>query len=181
VTEDDVRDAAVAFPRDPETIAAAVAKRGVRVSVIRLSPSVHGAGDHGFVPIIIGMAREHGVSAYIGDGNNRWPGVQRRDAARLYLLALERAADYAVYHAVAEEGIPFREVACVIGRQLNVPVVSLSGDDAGAHFGWFTHFAQIDAPASSAKTRKALGWHPAEPGLLQELDSPAYFPQNAIV
>ena len=176
VTEDDVRDPnAEHFPRDPETLAAAAAARGVRVSVIRLAPSVHGKGDHGFVPIVIGLAREHGVSAYMGDGNNRWPGVHRRDAARLYRLALERAAEHAVYHAVAEEGVPFREIAGVIGRRLNLPVVSLSGNDVDAHFGWFTRFAQIDAPASSAKTRQSLGWHPTEPTLLDDLDS-VYFP-----
>jgi nucleoside-diphosphate-sugar epimerase len=175
-TEDDLRDPNVPFPRDPETVAAAVAARGVRVSVIRLSPSVHGAGDHGFVPIVIGLAREHGVSAYVGDGNNRWPGVHRRDAARLYRLALERGAEHAVYHAVAEEGVPFREIAGVIGRRLNLPVVSISGADIAAHFGWFEHFAQIDASASSAKTRQSLGWHPTETALLDDLDSVAYFP-----
>jgi nucleoside-diphosphate-sugar epimerase len=176
ITEDDTRDNSVPFPRDPETVAAAVAARGVHVSVIRLAPSVHGKGDHGFVPIVIGMAREHGVSAYIGEGNNRWPGVHRRDAARLYRLALERGAEHAVYHAVAEEGVPFREIASVIGRQLNVPVVSLSGDEIGAHFGWFAHFAQIDAPSSSAGTRQTLSWQPSEPTLLADLDSAAYFP-----
>jgi nucleoside-diphosphate-sugar epimerase len=175
-TEDDVRDPNLPFPRDPETVAAEVAARGVRVSVIRLAPSVHGAGDHGFVPIVIGLAREHGVSAYVGEGNNRWPGVHRRDAARLYGLALERAADYAVYHAVADEGVPFREIAGIIGRHLNLPVVSTSGDEVDAHFGWFAHFAQIDAAASSAKTRESLAWHPTEPALLDDLDSAAYFP-----
>jgi nucleoside-diphosphate-sugar epimerase len=122
------------------------------------------------------MAREHAVSAYVGDGKNAWPGVHRRDAARLYRLALERAAEYAVYHAVADEGVPFREIAGVIGRRLNLPVVSVTGDDVGAHFGWFAHFAQIDAPASSAKTRRTLGWNPTEPALLADLDSEAYFP-----
>jgi nucleoside-diphosphate-sugar epimerase len=176
VTEDDVRDAGLPFPRDPESVASAAAQRGIPVSIVRLSPSVHGKGDHGFVPIVVGLAREHGVSAYSGDGNNRWPGVHRRDAARLYRLALERAADYAVYHAVADEGVSFREIAHVIGRQLNLPVTSLSGEDAAAHFGWFQHFAAIDAPASSAKTRHSLGWKPTEPGLVEDLDSEAYFP-----
>jgi nucleoside-diphosphate-sugar epimerase len=177
VTEDDVRDPnAEQFPRDPETVAAAVAARGVPVSVVRLAPSVHGAGDHGFVPIVIGLAREHGVSAYVGDGANRWPGVHRRDAARLYRLALERAAGHAVYHAVDEEGVPFRELAAVIGRRLNLPVVSTSGDAADAHFGWFARFAQMDGSASNAKTRQSLGWQPTEPGLLADLDSAAYFP-----
>ncbi len=176
ITEDDAHDPAVPFPRDPETVAAAAAARGVRVSVIRLAPSVHGAGDHGFVPIVIGLAREHGASAYVGEGNNRWPAVHRRDAARLYRLALERGAEHAVYHAVAEEGIPFREIAGVIGRRLKLPVVSTSGARVDAHFGWFARFAQIDAAASSAKTRQSLGWQPAEPALLDELDGPAYFP-----
>ena len=176
VTENDVRDPAVPFPRDPETVAAEAAARGVRVSIVRLSPSVHGAGDHGFVPIVIAMAREHGASAYVGEGNNLWPGVHRRDAAQLYRLALERGAEYAVYHAVADEGVPFREIAGIIGRRLDIPVVSTSGDGVAAHFGWFAHFAQIDAAASSAKTRHVLGWQPAEPTLLDDLDSAAYFP-----
>ncbi len=177
VTEDDSRDPNAAhFPRDPETVAAAAAARGVRVSVIRLSPSVHGAGEnHGFVPRVIALAREHGVSAYIGDGKNRWPGVHRRDAARLYRLALERAAEHAIYHAVADEGVPFREIAGVIGRHLNLPVKSITGDDVGAHFGGFAMFAQIDALASSTKTRQSLGWQPTEPGLLADLEG-AYFP-----
>ena len=179
-TEDDVRDSsAPPFPRDPESGAAAVAARGVRVSVIRLAPSVHGEGDHGFVPRLIAIAREHGASAYVGNGENRWPGVHRRDAARLYRLALERAAEHAVYHAVAEEGIPFREIAGVIGRRLNIPVVSTSGEDAGAHFGWLAPFAQVDARASSAKTRKSLAWHPTGPSLLDDLNGAAYFPSTA--
>jgi nucleoside-diphosphate-sugar epimerase len=178
ITEDDVRDPnAEPFPRDPESAAAAAAALGVRVSVIRLPPSTHGAGEHhGFVPIVIGLAREHGVSAYVGEGTNRWPGVHRRDAARLYLLALERAADHAVYHAVADEGVPFREIAGVIGRRLNLPVAGIAGDAIDAHFGWFARFAQIDAPASSAKTQQTLGWQPTEPALLDDLDSAAYFP-----
>ncbi len=182
VTEDDVRDPNDPFPRDPESVAAAAASRGVRVSTIRLSPSVHGAGEHhGFVPILIGIARERGVSAYVGDGKNRWPGVHRSDAARLYRLALERAAEHAVYHGVAEEGVPFREIAEVIGRHLNVPVVSISEGDSDAHFGWFARFAQIDAPASSAKTQRTLAWHPNGPGLIDDLDSAAYFPDVASV
>ena len=182
ITEDDVRDSnAEVFPRDPESAAAAAAARGARVSVIRLAPSVHGEGDHGFVPLVIDFARRHGVSAYPGAGNNRWPGVHRRDAARLYRLALERAAEHAVYHAVADEGVPFHEIAGVIGRQLNLPVASVSGADVDAHFGWFARFAQLDARASSAKTRQALGWHPTEPALLDDLDSAAYFNSAAAV
>jgi nucleoside-diphosphate-sugar epimerase len=180
VTEDDLRDSAIPFPRNPESAAFAAAERGVRVSVIRLSPSVHGTAEHhGFVPIVIGLAREHGVSAYTGAGDNRWPGVHRLDVARLYRLALERGAERAVYHAVADEGVPFRNIAEIIGRNLGLPVASVTGDAVGAHFGWFAHFAQIDAPASSAKTRQTLGWQPVEPGLLADLDSPAYFPETA--
>jgi nucleoside-diphosphate-sugar epimerase len=177
-TEDDVRDPnAAPFPRNPEAGAVAAAGRGVRVSVIRLAPSVHGYGEsHGFVPRVIALAREHGKSAFIGDGSNRWPGVHRLDVARLYRLALERAADYAVYHAIADEGVPFKEIAEVVGRRLDLPVVGVSGDEVGAHFGAFAHFAQIDAAASSAQTREALSWHPREPGLLQDVDSAAYFP-----
>jgi nucleoside-diphosphate-sugar epimerase len=182
VTEDDRRDPSLPFPRDPETVAAAAAAKGVRVSIVRLAPSTHGAGEaHGFMPIVIGLARQHGCSAYVGDGENRWPGVHRRDAARLYRLALERAAEYAVYHAVADEGVPFRQIAEVIGRRAGLPVASVSGDGVDAHFGWFARFAGIDAPASSAKTRAALGWEPTEPGLLADLDSEAYFPAHARV
>jgi len=179
VTEDDVRDPGTPFPRDPETVAAAaaVAQRGVRVSIVRLPPSVHGEGEkHGFIPIVIGLAREHGVSAYVRDGKNRWPGVHRRDAARLYCLALERAAEYAVYHAVADEGVAFHKIAEVIGRHLHLPLASLSGDAVDAHFGWFSHFAQIDAFASSEKTRQVLKWNPTEIGLLEDVDSASYFP-----
>jgi len=176
-TEDMTPDPSVPFPRDPETVGAAVAARGVRVSLIRLAPSVHGSGEtHGFVPITIGLARRHGRSAYIGTGDNRWPGVHRLDAARLYRLALERGADHAVYHAIADEGVPFRDIAGIIGRRANLPVASISGDEVDAHFGWFARFAGIDAPASSAQTREALGWNPTEPGLLADLDSAAYFP-----
>jgi nucleoside-diphosphate-sugar epimerase len=180
VTEDDVRDPAGHFPRDPETIAAEWAGRGVHVSSIRLSPSVHGEGDHGFVPRLIEIARERGEAAYVGDGANRWPGVHRRDAARLYRLALERGAAHAVYHGVAEEGVPMREIAGVIGRRLDLPVVSKSVADAPAHFGWMAPFVQVDGPASSAKTQEVLGWHPVERGLLADLDSDAYIPARSL-
>lgn len=129
------------------------------------------------MPIVIGMAREHGASPYVGEGDNVWPGVHRRDAARLYALALERAADFAIYQAVEEDGgVPFRDLAIVIGKHLSVPIESISGDEIEAHFGWFARFAQIHAPASSATTRTALGWKAREPGLLAEVDSVTYFP-----
>jgi nucleoside-diphosphate-sugar epimerase len=174
-TEADAPPANSPIPRKSETATEALVKRGVTASSIRLAPSVHGHGDHGFVPILIGIARETGVSAYIGDGLNRWPAVHRLDAARLYRLALERGAKGERFHAVAEEGVPFLEIAEVIGRRLNIPVVSKSPAEAAQHFGWFAMFAGIDAPASSARTRAELGWKPEQPGLIADVDDPAYF------
>jgi nucleoside-diphosphate-sugar epimerase len=158
-----------------EQAAASVAARGVCVSVIRLPPTVHGDGDHGFVPLLIGIAREKGVSAYVDDGLNRWAAVHRLDAAHLYRLVLEKGAAGCRYHAVAEEGVPFRDIASVIGRRLNIPVVSKSQDEATEHFGWFAHFAARDGSASSARTRALLDWQPEGPGLMPDLDRPNYF------
>lgn len=173
-TEDDA--AAGASPRiASEEAAAAMQARGVNVSVMRLPPSVHGDGDHGFVPMLIGMAREKGASAYIGDGSNHWGGVHRSDAAKLYRLAIEKNAGPARYHATAEEGIPFTEIAAVIGRRLGVPVVSKSPEEAQAHFTWFAHFAAMDNLASSAKTRAMTGWQPTGPGLIADIDRDEYF------
>jgi nucleoside-diphosphate-sugar epimerase len=177
-TEEDVPPKPARFPRKSEEATAALVKRGVRASTIRLAPSVHGHGDHGFVPTLIGIARQKGVSAFIGEGRNRWPAVHRLDAARVYRLALERGAEAGHFHAVAEEGVPFREIAEVIGRRLNIPVVSKSPEEAAEHFGWFVMFAAIDAPTSSARTRARLKWAPEQPGLIADIDHSAYFAQS---
>jgi nucleoside-diphosphate-sugar epimerase len=136
---------------------------------------VHGEGDHGFVPLLIGLAREKQVSAYVGEGSNRWAAVHRLDAAHLYRLALEKGSAAARYHGVAEEGVPFRDVAAVIARRLEVPLVSQSAEEANSHFGWFAHFAALDTPASSRRTRELLGWQPTQAGVLADLDGPGYF------
>jgi nucleoside-diphosphate-sugar epimerase len=158
-----------AVPRVSEQAGLAFTGKGVRTSVIRLSPSVHGAGDHGFVPILINLAREKKAAAYIGDGANRWPAVHRLDAAVLYRLILEKGTAGSVYHAVADTGVPFRDIAGVIGRGLNVPVVAKTPEEAKAYFTWFTHFASIDNPTSSDWTRRQLGWNPTQPGLLPDV------------
>jgi len=147
----------------------------VRVMTLRLPPSVHGDGDHGFVPRLIEMAREKGVSAYIGEGANRWPAVHRLDAARLYRLALEKGTAGARFHAVADDGIPFKEIARAIAEGLGVPQVALTPQEAETHFGWFALFAGIDAPASGAKTKAAMGWNPKGVGLIEDLEKGTYF------
>ena len=169
------------FPRKSEEAALALAARGVRVSVLRLPPSVHGNGDHGFVPRLISVAREKGVSAFIGDGLNRWPAVHRLDAAHLYRLVLEKGSAGATYHGVADEGVPTREIAEAIGRGLNVPVVSKSHEAAADHFGWIALFFGMDGMASSALTQERLGWRPVQPGLIADLNAEHYFKHAADV
>ena len=153
----------------------ALAPRGVRSSVVRLSPTVHGVGDNGFLPTLIAIARAKGVSGHIGDGANRWTAVHRFDAARLFRLALEQAPAGSTLHAVAVEGVPLRTVAELIGRHLDLPVASVSPEDAGEHFSWMAGFLAIDSPASSALTRDLLGWQPTHPGLVEDLDKGHYF------
>jgi nucleoside-diphosphate-sugar epimerase len=175
--------AAAPLPSGPRTrmenaqITVSLASRRVRSSIVRLSPTVHGDGDNGFMASIVGIAREKGASGYVGDGSNRWPAVHRLDAARLFRLALEEAPAGSVLHAVADEGVPIRDVAEVIGRHLNLPVVALSPEDAAEHFAWLRHFIATDSPVSSAATRELLGWQTTHPGLIDDLDQGHYFHQ----
>jgi nucleoside-diphosphate-sugar epimerase len=175
-TEDMRKDPAVSRnPRLSEEAADAAVARGVRACVVRLPPSVHGDNDHGFIPILINLAREKGEAAYVGEGENRWPGVARTSAATLFRLALEKGEAGARYHGNSEIGVPFKSIAEVIGRRLGVPVTSKTGDEAAAYFTWFTHFAAIDNPTSNEWTRQQLGWQPSGPDLLTDIDRPIYF------
>lgn len=176
-TEDDPADpgSAAAFRVASEAAALSMAARGVRAMVVRPAPTVHGEGERGFIPMLIRIAREKGVSAYVGDGLNRWPAVHRLDAARLFRLALEKGAPGARYHAVGEKGIAFRNIAEVIGRRLNVPVVSMSAAEAAGHFGRPAFVVAADNPVSNALTRERLGWSPTHPGLIADLEAPHYF------
>jgi nucleoside-diphosphate-sugar epimerase len=158
-----------------EMIALSYADRGVRVSIVRPAPSVHGKGDKGFVPILINIAREKGEAAYIGDGSNRWPAVHRLDTAHLYVLGLESAPTGSILHAIGEEGIPTRRIAEVFGRKLDLPVVSIDPEAAAEHFGWMGAFFGLDIPASSALTQELTGWKPTHVGLLEDLEQGHYF------
>jgi nucleoside-diphosphate-sugar epimerase len=177
MTENDAADPN--SPRGSEHAALAFTSRGARVSVLRLPPSVHGEGDHGFVPRLIDIAREKGVSAYPGDGSNRWPAVHRFDAARLFRLALESAPAGARLHAIGDEGVPVRDIAGAIGRHLSLPVTAIAPEAAVDLFGWLGAFFSLDVPASSALTRELLGWRPTQPGLLDDLAQGHYFDDRA--
>jgi nucleoside-diphosphate-sugar epimerase len=169
-TEEDPPVSSAAVPRAAsEEAAASMASKGINVSVVRL-PQVHDTTKQGLITYQIAVAREKKVSAYVGDGNNRWPAAHVSDTARLYRLALEKAQSGARYHSVGEEGVPLRQIAEIIGRRLKMPTVSLDSKDAPAHFGWLAHFIGRDVPASSALTQKRLGWHPTGPRLIPDLE-----------
>jgi nucleoside-diphosphate-sugar epimerase len=171
VTEDDVPALDAPDRAGTEANILALASRGVRVASVRLPPTVHGDGDHGFVPMLIGIARTSGTSGYVGDGANRWPAVHRLDAARLFRLALERAPAGSAVHAIGDEGISTRDIAAVIGAKLGVPVASVERE----HFGWLGNFFSLDVPASSALTQQRFEWKPTEVGLLADLEHGRYF------
>lgn len=174
-TEDIIPPLNPAWPRASEQTADAVAALGVRAAAVRLSPSVHGDDDkHGFIPILVNIAREKGVSAYIGEGQNRWNAVHRLDAAHLYRLALENAEPRARYHGSAEEAITVKTIAEAIGKELNLPVVSVAPEAAAAHFGWFSLMAASDCPASSAWTQAHLNWRPTHSTLLTDIENGVY-------
>lgn len=162
-----------------EQAAMTFVERGVRMVVVRFPPSVHGRGDHGFISMIINIARTKGISAYPGEGSNRWPAVHRLDAAHLFRLAVESAPAGARLHGVGDEGVPVRDIAELIGRHLKLPVTSISREQAESHFGFLGAFFGLDCPASSALTQELLGWHPVQPGLMADLDEGHYFTEVA--
>ena len=157
-----------------ENLALEFVERGVHTVSLRFAPTVHGTGDHGFIAALAGIAREKGVSGYPGDGTNRWAAVHRADAARLVALGLEKAPAGARLHAVAEEGIPTREIAEAIGRAFDLPVASVAPDDVKGHFGWIGGFFAMDLSATSTATRELLGWTSTGPSLVEDLDAGAY-------
>jgi nucleoside-diphosphate-sugar epimerase len=154
-----------------------LAANGVRSSVLRLPPTNHGDGDNGFMAFLVSIARDKGVSGYVGDGSNRWPAVHRLDSAHLFRLAVEKAPAGSTLHAIADEGVPIRDIAEAIGRHLNLPAVSISPEDAAEQFSWLSHFVAADSPASSALTRELMGWEPTRSGLIEDLDEGHYFRQ----
>ena len=165
-----------AFPRASEQTTLAVATRGARATWVRLPRTVHGVGErHGFIPQLAKLAREKGYSAYVGDGQNLWPSVHRLDAARAFRLALEHGTQGGPFHAVADEGIPFRQIAEAIGRQIDVPAKPISSDEAAGHFGFRAMFVAGNGPASSERTRSLLGWVPREPDLISDISQPEYY------
>jgi nucleoside-diphosphate-sugar epimerase len=172
-TEDDSPSSAI--PRKSEETGLSMTSKGVRAMVMRLPPSVHGDGDHGFVPALIRVAREKGFATYVGDGQNRWSAVHRLDAARLYRLALEKGEPGARLHGVADRGIPIKQIAEIIGRRLGVPAVSKSPDEAAALFGVIGHVLAMGGESSSARTQEILGWRPTQPGLVADLEGGRYF------
>jgi len=178
-TESDVTEAA-GGRTDAENAVIGFAERGIRPSVVRLPPTVHSSLDHhGFVPSLIAIARDKGVAGYVGEGSNRWPAGHTLDAGHLYRLALESAPAGSRLHAVGDEGVPFRDIAEALGRNLNVPVVSIAAEDADAHFGFLGPLVQLDNPTSSLQTQELLGWKPAHPGLIEDIDEGHYFANPA--
>ncbi len=163
------------LPRFSEAAVLGFTDRGVRTAVVRLPPTVHGSGDHGFVPQLINVAREKGVAAFVGDGANRWPAVHRLDAAQAFRLTVESAQAGSIVHAVDDEGVPARAIAQAIGKGLDIPVTAVAAEEAYGHFGWIGPLFAVDAPATSVKTRDSLGWKPQHPGLLADLDDGHYF------
>lgn len=180
--DDDPAPRSESYPRVSEHTAAALVSRGVRASVVRL-PQVHDTAKAGLVTYLINLAREKKVSAFIGEGLNRWAAVHRLDAARVYRLALEKGTSGARYHAVAEEGVTVREIADVIGHGLKLPVVSIVPEKAREHFGWLAVFAGLNLQGRSAQTRKKLGWNPTGPGLIADLQRMQYatLPESQLV
>jgi nucleoside-diphosphate-sugar epimerase len=175
-TEDDTPvPVSASYPRASEATATALAARGLRTSVVRL-PQVHDTFKQGLITYLVSVTREKGVSAYVGDGQTRWAAVHNLDAANLYRLAIEKGAPNARYHAIAEEGVSFRDIAETIGRGLKVPARSISPEEAAGHFGWLARFAGLNLQGSSAQTREKLNWNPTGPSLLADLENMRYFP-----
>ena len=176
IATEDMLPAPGASPRLSEAAMNEVAAKGIRISAIRLSVSVHGEGDrHGLIPFLINLARQKGISAYIGEGLNQWNAVHRLDASQLFRRALENGSIGTRYHGVAESAIPFKDIAAAIGRKLNVPVMSIPVENAPAHFGMLTGFAAADCPTSSELTQQRLDWKPTHPTLLADLEQGFYF------